>query len=106
MGRLNAWIRAGCLILFTMLATGSAFASEADLKIPPLDQIKFGGLSGLTILHVGLVICVLGAAFGWMIYIQTKNLPVHTRMASVSNIIWETCKTYLLTQGKFLVVLW
>ena len=44
-------------------------------------------------------------AFGWMQYIQTRNLPVHSSMAAVSNIIWETCKTYLVTQGKFLLLL-
>jgi len=106
MARLNGWIRAGCLTFFTLLLTGSAWGGEADIKIPPLDQVKFGGLSGMAILYAGLVICVIGMAFGWMIYVQTKNLAVHSRMASVSNIIWETCKTYLLTQGKFLMVLW
>ena len=60
----------------------------------------------MTILYAGLVICLLGAAFGWVQYLQTRALPVHPRMGDVSNIIWETCKTYLFTQGKFLVGLW
>ena len=106
MARINSWIRAVLFITFTFLASGTLLAGEADIKIPPLDQVKFGGISGLAILNLGLVICLLGVVFGWMIYLQTKKLPVHPRMASVSNIIWETCKTYLFTQGRFLVVLW
>ncbi len=106
MARINAWIRAGYLFVATFLLTGAARAGEADIKIPPLDQVKFGAVSGMAILYAGLVVCLIGVAFGWMIYIQTRNLPVHSRMASVSNIIWETCKTYLFTQGKFLMGLW
>jgi len=82
------------------------FAGEADIKIPPLDQVRFGGISGMAILYAGLVICLIGTAFGLVQYKQTKALPVHPRMAEVSNIIWETCKTYLAQQGKFLMVLW
>jgi K(+)-stimulated pyrophosphate-energized sodium pump len=55
---------------------------------------------------MGLVVCVIGAMFGVVQYHQTKNLPVHSSMRAVSNTIWETCKTYLLQQGKFLVILW
>src|SRR5436309_8967025 len=57
-------------------------------------------------MYLGLVICLIGAVFGLVQYQQTKALPVHSSMASVSNTIWETCKTYLLTQGKFLAILW
>ncbi len=106
MARLNAWIRAGSLLLLTSWLTGTARAGEADIKIPPLDQVRFGAISGMAILYAGLVVCLIGVVFGWVIYLQTKSLPVHSRMANVSNIIWETCKTYLLTQGKFLMVLW
>jgi K(+)-stimulated pyrophosphate-energized sodium pump len=81
-------------------------AGESDIIIPPLDSVNFGGISGMAILYVGLVICLLGAAFGAVQYFQTKALPVHPRMSDVSNIIWETCKTYLFTQGKFLIALW
>ena len=62
-----------------------------------------GNLGGLTILYTGLVICVLGALFGFFQHKQTVALPVHKAMSDVSNIIWETCKTYLMQQGKFLV---
>ncbi len=83
-------------------------ASEADIKIPDLSQVSFfnGSLSGMTVLMIGLVVCALGVVYGWMQYIQTRNLPVHASMAAVSQIIWETCKTYLFQQGKFLAALW
>jgi K(+)-stimulated pyrophosphate-energized sodium pump len=87
----------------------AAFASEADIHIPDLTPVKFGelgGVGGPTLMYVGLVVCFVGAAFGLMQYLQTKALPVHESMARVSNTIWETCKTYLFTQGKFLAILW
>ncbi len=87
-----------------------AHASEADVKIPNLSSVQFNvfgsSLNGVSLLYVGLVICLLGMAFGWMQYIQTNALEVHSSMRSVSNIIWETCKTYMIQQGKFLSVLW
>jgi K(+)-stimulated pyrophosphate-energized sodium pump len=83
-------------------------ASEADIRIPDLRAITFfdGSLGGVTILMIGLAVCALGMIYGWMQYIQTRNLPVHSSMAAVSQIIWETCKTYLFQQGKFLAMLW
>jgi K(+)-stimulated pyrophosphate-energized sodium pump len=83
-------------------------ASEADIKIPDLNTVSFfdGKLSGNNVLMIGLVVCVLGVIYGWMQYLQTKKLQVHSSMAAVSQIIWETCKTYLFQQGKFLAVLW
>ncbi|MEN9975081.1 MAG: hypothetical protein RLZZ282_1087, partial [Verrucomicrobiota bacterium] len=93
----------------TFAGAGGAYASEADLKIPKLDTVTFsslGGVSGHTLMLIGLAVCVLGGLFGLLQYQQTKNLPVHQSMATVSNTIWETCKTYLFTQGKFLAILW
>ncbi len=83
-------------------------ASEADIRIPDLRAITFfdGSLSGMAILMIGLVVCALGIVYGWMQYIQTRNLAVHRSMAAVSQIIWETCKTYLFQQGRFLTMLW
>ncbi len=83
-------------------------ASEADIKIPDLSQVTFfnGSLSGMNVLMMGLVVCVLGTIYGWIQYIQTRNLQVHESMAAVSQVIWETCKTYLFQQGKFLAMLW
>ncbi|HRE82052.1 MAG TPA: sodium-translocating pyrophosphatase, partial [Opitutaceae bacterium] len=85
-----------------------ARASEADIRIPNLDVVHFfdGSVSGHQILFLGLVICVLGMIFGWWQYVKTKALPVHESMSGVSHIIWETCKTYLAQQGKFLIALW
>src|ERR1035437_10260799 len=90
-------------------STAALQASEADLKIPLLDTVKFdglGGVSGVTLLYLGILICAVGAAFGLTQYRQTKALPVHKTMTDVSQIIWETCKTYLFQQGKFLAALW
>jgi K(+)-stimulated pyrophosphate-energized sodium pump len=86
----------------------SVRASESDIKIPDLNAVSFmgGALSGSAVLLIGLVVCLGGMVFGWIQYIQTRNLPVHKSMSVVSNIIWETCKTYLGQQGKFLAVLW
>jgi K(+)-stimulated pyrophosphate-energized sodium pump len=78
--------------------TASLHAGEADLKIPGLEQVTFdglGGISGLTLMYLGIVMCAVGAVFGLMQYWRTKNLPVHESMSSVSRMIWETCKTYL-----------
>jgi len=86
-----------------------AFAGEADIKIPPLDTVKFdglGGVSGIALMFFGIVMCAIGAVFGLVQYKQTKALPVHESMGNVSHIIWGTCKTYLFQQGKFLAILW
>ncbi|MEP6662997.1 MAG: sodium-translocating pyrophosphatase, partial [Verrucomicrobiota bacterium] len=86
-----------------------AFASEADLHIPDLSGVRFeglGGVSGAMLMYIGIGICAIGAIFGLVQYMQTKALPVHSSMANVSQTIWETCKTYLFTQGKFLAILW
>lgn len=91
------------------MAAPALHAGEADINLPVLKDVKFsafGGLNGMTILWLGLLVCVIGTLFGVYQYIQTKKLPVHSSMSDVSNIIWETCKTYLQQQGKFLAVLW
>ncbi len=79
---------------------------EADLELPDLNGAEFMGLPGRTWLMGGLVVCVAGLIFGYLIYNQLKNMPVHSSMLEVSELIYETCKTYLLTQGKFLAGLW
>jgi K(+)-stimulated pyrophosphate-energized sodium pump len=96
------------LFAAAMLLCGSvAHASEADLRIPKLNSVKFfGGIGGETLLMGGLVVCALGLVFGLVIYKQLKNMPVHQSMLEVSELIYETCKTYLVTQGKFLAFLW
>jgi K(+)-stimulated pyrophosphate-energized sodium pump len=94
--------------IMLLLMVPMVFAGEADINLPDLTQVSFmdGGLYGLTILNVGLLICIIGMIFGVMQYVQTKNLPAHEAMLNVSQTIWETCKTYLLQQGKFLIALW
>ena len=80
---------------------------EASLKLPDLSSVNFaGGIDGHRLLLWGLLICVFGLLFGLTIYTRLKNLPVHRAMRDISELIYETCKTYLLTQGKFLMLLW
>ncbi|HEY5611030.1 MAG TPA: sodium-translocating pyrophosphatase [Thermoanaerobaculia bacterium] len=89
------------------MATASpAVASEADLVLPDLTQVSFFGMSGWSLLVGGLFVCLLGLLFGLVIYVQLKNLPVHESMREISELIYETCKTYLITQGKFIAILW
>lgn len=91
---------------FLLADEGAGMHGEADLILPDLNKAEFMGLPGKTWLMGGLVICIAGLAFGYMIYNQLKNMPVHKSMLEVSELIYETCKTYLLTQGKFLATLW
>ncbi|MDE2491330.1 MAG: sodium/proton-translocating pyrophosphatase, partial [Elusimicrobia bacterium] len=79
---------------------------EANLILPDLSQVKFLGVAGHHLLQFGLVFCVFGLLFGLYIYSKIKALPVHKAMADVSYLIWETCKTYLIEQGKLLMLLW
>ncbi len=78
---------------------------EASLKIPDLGQVQFVGVNARTLLTAGLGVCVIGLIFGLVFYSQLKNLPVHASMREISELIYETCKTYLLTQGKFILIL-
>ena len=81
-------------------------AGEANLVLPDLAQVTFlGGTNGRTLLMYGLAICVLGLLFGLLTYSQLRKLPVHRSMLEISELIYETCKTYLITQGKFLLIL-
>src|SRR5260370_21023521 len=101
---------AAALVLALLTAT-SALAQEAggeaNLKLPDLSQVKFlGGIVGHTLLLFGILFCLFGLAFGLWIYMRLKNLPVHKSMRDISELIYETCKTYLTTQGKFLLLLW
>ena len=92
-----------------LAAAGSALAQEAggeaNLQLPDVSQVSFLGLDGHTLLLFGIGFCVLGLIFGLTIYSRLKNLPVHRSMREISELIYETCKTYLITQGKFLLLL-
>ena len=78
---------------------------EANLVVPDLGSVSFRGMSGSTLLMLGLIVCVAGLLFGLVIYSQLKKMAVHRSMLEISELIYETCKTYLITQGKFILIL-
>ncbi len=98
------------ILLVTFLAALPAFAGEADINLPDLSKVSFqlfgGTITGYQLMYFGIVVCALGTLYGWIQYQQTKALQVHQCMHEVSHIIWQTCKTYLFQQGKFLAILW
>src|SRR5678816_2345625 len=105
-----------CLALLVLIiAAAPAFAQspepaggggEVDLVVPPLTGPTFlNGIQGPTLLMSGLLVSLLGMVFGLVIYQKLKNLPVHSSMREISELIYETCKTYLQTQGRFLIIL-
>ena len=91
---------------FLLFLSTSAIAGEADLVVPDLSQGLFLGMTGSSLLTWGIVICVFGVAFSLVQFAQIKNLPVHKSMLEISELIYETCKTYLIQQGKFIAILW
>ena len=100
----------GAGAVVALLATASVRADEAggeaSLKLPDLSQVNFLGVDGHKLLLFGILFCLFGLVFGLVIYTRLKNLPVHKSMRDISELIYETCKTYLQTQGKFLLLLW
>ncbi|MGB6629699.1 MAG: sodium-translocating pyrophosphatase, partial [Terriglobales bacterium] len=96
-------LTAGCAL--AQPATDEA-GGEAALKLPDLSSVSFLGMNGHNLLMIGILFCFLGLGFGLAIYMRLKNLPVHRAMREISELIYETCKTYLITQGKFLMLLW
>ena len=112
LGRMSGMLCTARLWFATLLLgfVSPVFASsEANLVLPDLKDAAIasflGGMSGWNLLAWGLVVCVAGLVFGAVIYSQVKSMPVHRSMAEVSEIIYETCKTYMFTQGKFIMVL-
>jgi K(+)-stimulated pyrophosphate-energized sodium pump len=97
-----------CLLVPTLAQAQGEHAGggEADLMLPDLTTVHFFGMNGHALLTWGLLFCVGGMLFGLVIYKQLKNLPVHRTMLEISDLIYETCKTYLVTQLKFIVLLW
>ena len=89
-----------------LFAQPSEAGGEAALKLPDLSSVSFMGMDGHKLLLIGLLFCAGGLLFGLSIYMSLKNLPVHRSMREISELIYETCKTYLLTQGKFILILW
>jgi K(+)-stimulated pyrophosphate-energized sodium pump len=88
--------------------TGEGAGGEASLKLPDLSSVSFlnGAIDGHRLLAIGILFCIFGLGFGMVIYMRLKNLPVHRSMREISELIYETCKTYLVTQGKFILLLW
>ncbi|WP_438027392.1 sodium-translocating pyrophosphatase [Sorangium sp. So ce233] len=104
----KAWLApllAGLAALALLLSGGLASASESDLVLPDLSSQSFGGIDGRTLLLGGIGVCALGFVFGIVIFSQLNKLPVHRAMREISELIYETCKTYLVTQFKFILVL-
>src|ERR1700694_377358 len=97
--------RAVPFLRLALLFAPAARADEAKLILPDLSSVQFLGVNGRTLLLTGLVVCALGLVFGMSISQQLKKLPVHKSMLEVSELIYETCKTYLITQGKFILIL-
>jgi K(+)-stimulated pyrophosphate-energized sodium pump len=102
------------VLSLVLIATSTALGQpsetvggEASLKLPDLSEVPFlWGIDGHKLLTIGILFCVLGLLFGLVIFTRLKNLPVHRSMLEISELIYETCKTYLVTQGKFILVLW
>ena len=99
----------GLLLLPAFAGAQDAPAGEASLTLPDLSSVSFAnffGLNGHQLLSIGLLFCAAGLLFGLVIFVQLKNLPVHKSLREISELIYETCKTYLVTQGKFILLLW
>ncbi|HEY6129412.1 MAG TPA: sodium-translocating pyrophosphatase [Candidatus Acidoferrum sp.] len=110
----NRFAKLGALGLTALVSATGALAAqtseasgEANLKLPDLSSVRFlgGGIDGHKLLLWGILVCIFGLIFGMTIYTRLKNMPVHRSMREISELIYETCKTYLVTQGKFLLIL-
>src|SRR6187402_3553971 len=118
-GRIAALLATGLVLLLMLAAPAVVMAQqpegqpggearrggEANLVLPDLGTVDVGGYDGRMLLLIGLGVSALGIVFGLVILMQLKNLPVHRSMREISELIYETCKTYLVTQGRFLVIL-
>jgi K(+)-stimulated pyrophosphate-energized sodium pump len=110
-GRTAPLLRAILFVLSLLILPLPVFAQEqgggeADVKLPDLNSATFlGNITGHNLLMIGLLVSALGLVFGLIIYVRLRKMPVHSSMLEVSELIYETCKTYLATQGKFLVIL-
>jgi K(+)-stimulated pyrophosphate-energized sodium pump len=109
LNRLGRGVTLLALTLFTsMAALAEPAGGEAALKLPDLRSVRFfhEAINGHNLLLIGILFCIFGLLFGLAIYTHLKNLPVHRAMLEISELIYETCKTYLTTQGKFILILW
>jgi len=109
--RIAKTLAAGAALMLVSAASALAQSpeetgGEASLKLPDFTKVQFLGVNGHKLLMFGIPFCIFGLIFGLTIYSRLKSLPVHRSMGEMSQLIWETCKTYLVTQGKFLALLW
>jgi K(+)-stimulated pyrophosphate-energized sodium pump len=106
-GRSYSHLLPTLLSLILLGLSPAAFGSEADIPLPSLDGVSYfgGALSGRGLLSIGFVVCILGGLFGLYQYLHIKKLPAHQAMLDISELIYSTCKTYLIQQGKFLAIL-
>ncbi len=108
MNRLKKALMRALLVVGGFFAAATPFAakaSEADLILPDFRTVSFMGVNGHSLLLWGVLICLFGMGFGFTVFAKLRKLPVHKAMREVSELIYETCKTYLITQGKFLILL-
>jgi K(+)-stimulated pyrophosphate-energized sodium pump len=96
---------AAAAALCSLAFAPAAFAGDENLLLPDLSSVNFLGMNGRMLLMLGLIVCIAGLAFGAVIYKQLKDMDVHQSMLDVSELIYETCKTYMITQGKFILIL-
>jgi len=107
-----SWFKSASILISILSFHGAAMAQpeqvsgEANLRLPDLSSVFFHEIDGHKLLMFGLFASLFGLAFGLVTYSRLKNLPVHRAMREMSELIYETCKTYLVTQGKFLFILW
>ncbi|MDE1920483.1 MAG: sodium-translocating pyrophosphatase [Candidatus Omnitrophica bacterium] len=107
MSRRQKFYRLGLLTFMAFfLGLPGAWAGESDLIVPDLSSVPLiFHLNGHTALMLGLIVCAFGAFFGIYQFGQLKKMPVHQSMKEISELIYSTCKAYLIAQGKFLLVL-
>jgi K(+)-stimulated pyrophosphate-energized sodium pump len=112
----SGFLKTSLALASLLVGTASALAQpasepaggEASLKLPDLSSVSFlnGAIDGHRLLLIGILFCLFGLGFGMVIFMRLKNLPVHRAMREISELIYETCKTYLVTQGRFILLLW
>src|SRR5947207_14658507 len=90
----------------TAMAQPEHVSGEANLRLPDLSSVFFHGMDGHKLLMIGIFVCIFGLGFGLVIYSRLKILPLHRSMLEISDLIYATCKRYLVTQGKVLLLLW
>ena len=86
--------------------SGGIHGGEASLVLPDFTSVSFFGIQGNHLLMIGLLVCLAGLGFGLATYRRLRDLPVHESMREISELIYQTCKTYLIQQGRFLLILW